>query len=37
MRAHRAPNEAAVLDFCEQNGWYCDCKVLNNVQDCFEF
>ena len=37
LRARRAPNETAVLDFCEQNGEYCDCEVLNNVQDCFEF
>lgn len=37
LRARRAPNEAAVLDFCEQNGGYCDREVLNNVQDCFEF
>ena len=37
LRARRASNEAAVLDFCEQNGGYCDCVVLNNVQDRFEF
>lgn len=37
LRARRASNEAAVLDFCEQNGGYCDCEVLSNVQDCFEF
>ena len=37
LRARRAPNETAVLDFCEQNGGYCDCEVLNNVQDRFEF
>ena len=37
LRARRVPNEAAVLDFCEQNGGYCDCEVLNNVQDRFEF
>ncbi|WP_177387392.1 hypothetical protein [uncultured Campylobacter sp.] len=24
LRARRVPNEAAVLDFCEQNGGYCD-------------
>ena len=37
LRARRASNETAVLDFCERNGGYCDCEVLNNVQDCFEF
>lgn len=37
LRARRAPNETAVLDFCEQNGGYCDCEVLSNMQDCFEF
>lgn len=37
LRARRASNEAAVLDFCEQNGGYCDCEVLSNVQNCFEF
>ena len=37
LRARRVPNEAAVLDFCEQNGGYCDREVLNNVQNCFEF
>nr|WP_315112630.1 hypothetical protein [uncultured Campylobacter sp.] len=37
LRARRVPNEAAVLDFCEQNGRYCDREVLNNVQNCFEF
>ena len=37
LRARRVPNEAAVLDFCEQNGGYCDREVLNSVQDCFEF
>gem|GEM_PF-531525 len=37
LRARRVPNEAVVLDFCEQNGWYCDCEVLSNVQNCFEF
>ena len=25
LRARRALNETAVLDFCEQNGGYCDC------------
>ena len=37
LQARRVPNEAAVLNFCEQNGGHCDCEVLNNVQDCFEF
>lgn len=37
LRARRVPNEAVVLDFCEQNGGYCDCEVLSNVQNCFEF
>ncbi len=37
LRARRALNETAVLDFCEQNGGYCDREVLNNVQNCFEF
>ena len=37
LRARRALNETAVLDFCEQNGGYCACEVLNNVQDRFEF
>lgn len=37
LRARHAPNETAILDFCEQNGGYCDCEVLSNVQNCFEF
>ena len=37
LRARRASNEVAGLDFCEQNGGYCDREVLNNVQNYFEF
>jgi len=29
-------NSNAVIDFLNENGGYCDCEVLNNVEEMFE-